>query len=689
MATLFFTILGLGICVTYWRPGQGLFGDVLLRLFHPYMVFFRESLRQGSFPLWNPFIYSGVPFFANIQTGLLYPTTWLGVGLPFSQALLIDVFFHVFWAGLGMYCLARLYGTTFTGGLLAGAIFAANGFFIGHLSFPSQIHVLTWTPWVLCLTLQSLRPPHPQKAIAGAVLVCTLQVFGGHPQFVIYTWMALGIALLFFPAPGKIKLKNTLLILSFTLALTALQWVPFLNFWWESNRKTVLGIDLWQGGYSLSPKEFLYMLVRPFWDTQWTPSSGDPHIVGVYFGWTTLLLLLLGMPKMRRTPFNSFGVWAGMGLWLALGSFAPGFDILRKIPPFSLFRFPAQALVFLALSVSLLAALGFDGLKWKKIKIFLFALVLVDFWGYAVRIHESLSSRLMGHPPLATQILQDSPSLQRVFVAPRTRTGFRPTGANRQEAWEVYRETLMPNIGMAYDIEDIDGYEEMRYSNYDGVLDKIGQTPQSNWLNILGVSHILSAFPLSAPFPLKAHIRGIGVYENPTVFPRAYFVSKAENVNRPDIIAVLEEWPRDFWKEKTALETPTENKGGPSAPPQRFPPVTWERPSPNEFKLKGWAPEPGYVVCAESFASGWTASLNGVTVPVLRANGFQRAVKVPPGNFQIHMTYRPRAFFWGGILSLGCSVVLLIGLIVSRIPFLRGIRVRLNKATGNNGGKTI
>src|SRR5262245_56154907 len=36
-----------------------------------------EMIRNGQPPLWNPYIFSGMPLLASIQPGALYPFTWL------------------------------------------------------------------------------------------------------------------------------------------------------------------------------------------------------------------------------------------------------------------------------------------------------------------------------------------------------------------------------------------------------------------------------------------------------------------------------------------------------------------------------------------------------------------------------------------------------------------------------------
>lgn len=70
---------------------------------------------------------------------------------------------------------------------------------------------------------------------------------------------------------------------------------------------------------------------------------------------------------------------------------------------------------------------------------------------------------------------------------------------------------------------------------------------------------------------------------------------------------------------------------------------------------------PGLLVTRDSFAPGWTASVDGAAAPVLRANGKHRAVPVPAGTHEVRLRYRPPGLHAGialtALASLGAAVV--------------------------------
>ncbi len=69
---------------------------------------------------------------------------------------------------------------------------------------------------------------------------------------------------------------------------------------------------------------------------------------------------------------------------------------------------------------------------------------------------------------------------------------------------------------------------------------------------------------------------------------------------------------------------------------------------------------PGLVVLSDLWDTGWQAYLNGVRVPILRANHAIRGVVVPAGSGTIEFRYAPASFAWGLRLA-GLAGVLLLG----------------------------
>src|SRR4028118_641220 len=52
-------------------------GGDLTSLYFPGYVYAAQQIKMGTLPLWNPHLFSGMPFAADMQMGLFYPLNWI------------------------------------------------------------------------------------------------------------------------------------------------------------------------------------------------------------------------------------------------------------------------------------------------------------------------------------------------------------------------------------------------------------------------------------------------------------------------------------------------------------------------------------------------------------------------------------------------------------------------------------
>ena len=89
----------------------------------PLITFLSDEVRQGRFPLWNPYDYCGYPVFANIEACFFNPmvlaSAFLAAHFPFDLAKLLEwgVVLHLWMTGVCAYHLMRAMGTRAGGGL--------------------------------------------------------------------------------------------------------------------------------------------------------------------------------------------------------------------------------------------------------------------------------------------------------------------------------------------------------------------------------------------------------------------------------------------------------------------------------------------------------------------------------------------------------------------------------------------
>ena len=148
-----------------------------------------EQLRAGNFPLWNPHMYSGAPFFGCFQSAMLYPPNWiLYLTLPLAQAISYEFVLHVFLLGLFVALWARHYGLHPMAALLAGclAMFSLPYFgsvFAGH---EAPMDSMAWTPLVL-LSVDSLLDQPSVKWVLIGIFAVSMLILAGYPPILFTT----------------------------------------------------------------------------------------------------------------------------------------------------------------------------------------------------------------------------------------------------------------------------------------------------------------------------------------------------------------------------------------------------------------------------------------------------------------------------------------------------------------------
>jgi hypothetical protein len=93
--------------------------------------------------------------------------------------------------------------------------------------------------------------------------------------------------------------------------------------------------------------------------------------------------------------------------------------------------------------------------------------------------------------------------------------------------------------------------------------------------------------------------------------------------------------------------------------------ILLETYGPNEIRLRVDAPADAYLVLSEVWYPGWRATVDGVPAQVLRANYAFRAVRLGPGQNEVHLTFAPRSWRLGLAIS-GLTLLVVVGWVVWR-----------------------
>lgn len=195
-----------------------------------------QSLRRGRFPLWDPTIYSGMSFVANIQAALFYPPTWLMFLFSWGrerlsyQAMQDVQLLHV-WAAF-LLCYLWLSGKRLAqmACVLGAGVFAYSGYVCTQLQHFGLIGGYTWMPLALWGIDQAVerRSWRPLWKVAAA---SALAFLAGYPP----TWMVFAMVVGVYAIAGAWRWRiaaGTIAALAFSLILCAIQILPT----WETMR---------------------------------------------------------------------------------------------------------------------------------------------------------------------------------------------------------------------------------------------------------------------------------------------------------------------------------------------------------------------------------------------------------------------------------------------------------------------
>src|SRR5438477_12804819 len=147
---------------------------------YPLAYHVQQSYCSGEIPLWNPYNLAGLPFLAQWNTLALYPPSLIYVLLPLPWSLNFFNLAHLYFGGLGMFCLARRWMNHGAAASVAGVGYAFSGLLVSALMWPNNIAALGWLPWALLLGERAAG--EGGRRSVPAALVMALQLLAGAPE---------------------------------------------------------------------------------------------------------------------------------------------------------------------------------------------------------------------------------------------------------------------------------------------------------------------------------------------------------------------------------------------------------------------------------------------------------------------------------------------------------------------------
>jgi hypothetical protein len=356
-----------------------------------------QMIADGQLPLWNPFIFGGMPLAASVYPGSFYPPNWLFVILPAKWAMNIVVLTTYHIALVGTYLYARRIGITRLGALLAGTAFSFGGFMINHLSHTSRIGAAAWLPWVLLaienVANQSNGHGNWRKIwlwISLGSLFIAMQFFAGEPQMLVFTalvslpcaWSALNRTESHEDMLRGVKALAVMVAVFVSLSL--IQLLPSLELLAQSERRDP-GAQFFDS-YSLPPWQLPALIFPYFFGGALLPPYNVPYwgaeIAAIMSGYVGMLIWLLaavalfarfstGSVSDRPSVDRRVWLWLGIAvisIVLAFGGHLPfGLNhLLYRVPGYKTFRGLYRHQFEFTFAMAMLAGFGMTVLSTLK-----------------------------------------------------------------------------------------------------------------------------------------------------------------------------------------------------------------------------------------------------------------------------------------------------------------------------------
>ncbi len=380
---------------------------------HSFDTLLQDAKEQGIFPLWNPYIFGGMPAYGSLSvtgdrwydlTGWLWNklSSWFGLILGGGQVTWV-VFYYILFAA-GMYVLAyskvrhslaafvAAFGATFSMFIIIWIMVSHNTKIATMAPFPWLLFVADrlrerfrwlWALLAVVLLHFMFMPSHVQMIFYAAL------AFGGY--FLMLVWLAIRHGE---PWKGIFRSAGVLVVaaaLAFAMDsdryLSVLEYnpssirgsAPLIPPSGQAEEKTQAGgLDYeYATQWSLAPGELISFAV-PTWygfghleydgplargpmrfNGYWGPQPFTD--AAQYMGIVILVLAVGGFIRRRRDPFVLYlGAMIVFSILVAFGKELPlVYDAMfAYVPMFNKFRIPSMILVLVQIYVPLLAAYG-------------------------------------------------------------------------------------------------------------------------------------------------------------------------------------------------------------------------------------------------------------------------------------------------------------------------------------------
>ncbi|HWP83420.1 MAG TPA: YfhO family protein [Bacteroidota bacterium] len=383
-----------------------------------------DARKEGIYPLWNPYIFCGMPGYASLTYSVPRTFDLLSAAMEsvttFMKLILLNevhgwqIFYYAVLA-IGVYLLVfhKLKQKIPAVVAALGVVFSMHIIAWSMIGHGTKILTFAFLPYIFLFT-ERIRQRFTLLDLILLTIALHFAFAGGHVQMLFYMGLAIGISLLFLLVRGLLDLRKAesppqelpavlkaggFLVVAAAVAfltvsdryLSVLEYNPYSirgsnpiaqTFAPEAKGKEG-GLDYeYATNWSMAPGEFMTWIIPSWYGFGWHsyrgPITNNEEVrlntywgpqpftdAPPYMGITLLVLAIIGTVLNRKDRFVQFAIlMIGLSVFVAFGKEFPiVYDLMyHYLPMFNKFRVPSMILVLAQFLVPILAAYGLASL---------------------------------------------------------------------------------------------------------------------------------------------------------------------------------------------------------------------------------------------------------------------------------------------------------------------------------------
>ncbi len=368
-------------CVPPWETLDPAFGDRghhmmsdVITLMNTWYSVASMAIKNGEWPLWNPYELFGMPLLANSQSTCLYPFRLVHLIFGIQLGMTLYILLKMFLCGMTSFICARGLGLSVLASRFVSVSWMLCGYVMAFLYWPLP-DLAVWVP-LMFLGAEWIAQTLYRRGFLMLTFSAAMLLLAGHPETAFSFGMGLGIYFLLRVFLGHRHTGALVAPLAvagaawgLALAIAGAQILPLAEY--IANSYTAVArqdFDAYSR-YPFTPSSVAGLWVPRIFGTAldhnyWGPVNSI--VAGIlYPGVLVWGLFALGMVKAKTPRPLDAPRWIALALsgviTFAMSVDAPVFDALFHYPPFNT-MLHHYLLVWVLISLPLLAGIGLD--RW-------------------------------------------------------------------------------------------------------------------------------------------------------------------------------------------------------------------------------------------------------------------------------------------------------------------------------------